>query len=106
MTETFRFGNKIIGTLDGDIFYKSVHYSKHHLHKYNAWAIATSVIDDCESKGCKKIIIKDKESGNRYEIPFEMFIMKSFEINHGYGKQYACSDSYFKLVDTKQLALQ
>ena len=55
--------------------------------------------------GCERILIVDKENNNTYEISFELFLDKKFEIDLGYGKQFACADGNFSIKNSKQMEL-
>jgi hypothetical protein len=79
---------RVVGEIDGNTFFKSVHASKHQLKSPPAWSIDADIFDKEIKPDCTQILIKDQETGNQYQCSIETFDQFKRNLDRGYGHQY------------------
>ncbi|MHA2069188.1 MAG: hypothetical protein ACXABY_32920 [Candidatus Thorarchaeota archaeon] len=84
-----KVGNKVVGSLEGNRFIKSVNGSKHKLRQPPAWAIDAEAFDSEVRLNATEIVVIDKETDTKYHASVEIFARHSFRLNRGFGDQYA-----------------
>jgi len=83
-----RAGGRVIGRLEGGIFYKHVQASCHMLFKPRAWAIDAEAFDKHIKSNATELVVIDTETGIEYQCPTETFDMLKGELDRGFGRQY------------------
>ncbi|MFC1967851.1 hypothetical protein ACFLVX_00460, partial [Chloroflexota bacterium] len=79
---------KIIGTLDGNKFIKTVVGSRHRLRRPPAWALDAGAFDQEVRPNATEVIVIDKETGVEYHASVETFDQLKGELDRGFGRQY------------------
>ena len=99
-------GSKVVGKVEDNTFYKSIHGSRHLLRRPPAIAFDISSILDAESVGATYAKVTDLDSGHSYHAPIKKIIEKGFNLNRGFGDQIALLLSEWRRDDEpKQLRL-
>lgn len=80
---------RIIGTIEGGIYFKSVSARLHQLRRPPAWAVDAAAFDKDIAPHCRGIVITDLDSGKRYSTSIVAFLSRRISLNRGFGKQYA-----------------
>jgi len=78
-----KVNEKIIGTLEGNRFTKTVTGSKHMLRCPPAWCLSADMFEQEVKPYVTEIIIRDTESGLTYRVSTETFAEHCFEIQRG-----------------------
>lgn len=78
---------RIVGRVEGDIFYKSIQGSKHLLRKPQAIAFDISTLRDAEAAGARYVQVADTETGRTYEATIARIWQDGREFNRGFGWQ-------------------
>ena len=82
-------GGKAVGHVKGDVFYKSIHGSKHILKRPPSIAISCDALNQAETAGALKIVITDQETGTQYHCTIAHLRRAGFELDRGFGQQLA-----------------
>lgn len=93
-----KVGHRRVGEIVGDSFIKRVIGSKHMLRIPRAWCMDAGVFDEKVKPNCKKIIIKDTESGLTYKTSTNTFDAFKGVTDRGYGKQYFLAMGRWNIV--------
>jgi len=101
----FNSSGKVIGTLEGAVFTKSVRRSKHFLRALQAWGTDKQVLEDLKAEGCAVVKLIDRESGLVYEAPLERILAQGTEKDLGFGVQVFLPEKEWQVKDPGQLAL-
>lgn len=80
---------RVVGIVDGEVFYKTVSASKHFLHTPRAIALDTQSLVDARDAGAFFVEIHDRESGEVYNATIEAIWKRGFTLDRGYGRQIA-----------------
>lgn len=68
----------VAGKHDGFWFYKGINFSKHHFRKADALGLDLKTLGAITSNHLVRIVLRDKESGKRYETTVERFLEKGW----------------------------
>jgi hypothetical protein len=100
-------GGRVVGQIDGDTFFKSVHASTHQLQRPQAWAIDAVIFDTEIKPNCTHILIKDQDTENKYRCSVDIFDQFKGELDRGYGCQYYLTLDHWniEIKGEKQLSL-
>jgi hypothetical protein len=93
------YEDKIIGTIQGDTFYKTIDSAKHLLRQPPAIAIQATAIQYCMAHEIRFIEIRDCKSGQTWRCTLNQFLDSKFSFNRGYGEQYALPLDKWNLPD-------
>lgn len=83
-----RAGGRVIGRLEGGVFYKHVRGSCHMLFKPRAWAIDADAFDRDIKGNATQLVVIDKETGIEYHCPTTTFDRLKRQLDRGFGRQY------------------
>jgi hypothetical protein len=83
-----RARGRVIGRLEGGIFYKHVRASCHMLFKPQAWAIDAEAFDKHIKSNATQLVVIDTEAGIEYRCPTEAFDRLKRQLDRGFGTQY------------------
>lgn len=89
MSIVYSTDGRIIGEIDGGVFYKQVIPKIHRLRKPPAWATDADSFDREVAPNCHAIVLIDKENDKQFTTSIDAFIAHRFEFNRGFGRQYA-----------------
>jgi hypothetical protein len=80
---------KFVGMLEGGTLRITRERKKHHYRKLNAYGIDRELVDTVlPDLCCERIELTEKETGDVYEVDFELFRRKALPAHyHGHGKQ-------------------
>lgn len=97
----FKVEKKVVGEYSPTTatFYKRAK-PNHMLRTPLGWAVDKHVVDALAHMGCKWIMI-DTPDG-RYTVEFQDFILHCFELDRGYGNQYALTMANWKFTKKEQ----
>jgi hypothetical protein len=84
-----RVNNRRVGVVDGDVFRKKVHGSKHQLWRPPAWAADIDNLHAAREAGARHIEIVDMDTGSVYRTSIARMLADGFPVNRGYGAQVA-----------------
>jgi len=87
---------QLIGTKLGDTLVKRVN-KNHFMRMVNGYGIQYDAFNDFLKKGIKKIVISEKESGNKWESETEEWFINGKVADYGHGKQVFLSLKYMNL---------
>lgn len=82
-------GNKVVGNVTGKVFHKTVLGSVHFLRVPPAICNDIAVLNAAKRAGATLEVVKDKETGLRYEATIADIDKFGWKINRGYGEQWA-----------------
>ena len=88
-TAIYSNSGKKIGRVQGDIFYKSIHGSKHMLRTPPGLAVDLQALLDAEQAGADRIVITDTETGTQYRADISRLKKRGFTFDRGFGRQIA-----------------
>ncbi len=91
-----RYGEKVIGCLEGRTFVKPVVGSKHRLNSPPAWAIDAEVFDQEVRPYATDFVVLDRESGCRYRCSVETFDAFKQVLDRGFGRQYFLTANHWR----------
>ncbi|MBN1440968.1 MAG: hypothetical protein JW929_16295 [Anaerolineales bacterium] len=97
---------KVIGSVNGGVFRKSIAFSRHALRRPPALAVDECALLQAREAGAVEIRIRDSESGKVYSCPIPLFKEHAFILDRGFGKQYALLLSWWTIRDGEGLTLQ
>ena len=80
---------RLVGKVVGDTLIKNVRGSRHFLRTPPAIAFDEVAIKAAEEAGATVIQVNDLDSGLRYRASMPYFLVRSFEVDRGFGKQLA-----------------
>jgi len=80
-------GNKVVGKVKGDVFYKFIRGSKHILKKPPAIAFDIDSLIQAERAGAVWVQITDCESRTIYRATIRHIREKGGELDRGFGRQ-------------------
>lgn len=92
-------GNRIVGEVRGDVFYKRVKGSRHFLRKPPSIAFDVASLEDARASGAKTVHIIDEESGKVYRASIPTILSNGFRFNRGRGDQIGLRFVYWQLGD-------
>ncbi len=100
-------GNKVVGYIEGNTFFKPVLGSRHKLRNPPAWAIDAEVFDTQVKPNTVEMVVIDRETGTEYHISTELFDRLKGKLNRGFGRQYFLTLKHWETedIDNKQLRL-
>ncbi len=87
--------NNVVGVVNEDEFFKSVHGTRHFLHHPPAIAFDVSTLEDAELYGATIVHVYDKDTRTDYFAYISTIREKGFNINRGNGEQIALKMSYW-----------
>lgn len=82
-------GNKVVGTVNGPVFYKNVSSSKHFLRRPPAIAFDITSINAARDLGATEIQVYDKDTNKLFCTDMQTLRDQGFYVNRGYGEQIA-----------------
>jgi hypothetical protein len=83
-------GGKVVGTVQGATFRKTIDGTRHMLQKPNkAIAINVDALTQAEQQGAREIEVYDRETQTIYRATINHFKQRGFSVNRGYGLQLA-----------------
>jgi len=82
-----RRDGRVIGKVQGQVFYKRIRGSKHILRVPPAIAVDTEALRAAEHLGAREVLVEDTENGTLYRASIAMFWEHGFEFNRGFGDQ-------------------
>ncbi len=82
-----RVGNRVIGYVRGDTYFKEVNGALHFMTTPAGIANDISALQDAKAAGASWINIKDKKTGRVYIATIEMIFDKGIRFNRGWGNQ-------------------
>ncbi|MCC7354533.1 MAG: hypothetical protein IT330_12355 [Anaerolineae bacterium] len=89
--QVVRVGERVVGTIFGDILSKAIVGSRHLLRRPPAICWAVSAIEEARRAGVHLLRVADSESGKTYSVSLADFQRYAFEIEHsGFERQLAC----------------
>ncbi|KKC30915.1 hypothetical protein [Caldanaerobacter subterraneus] len=96
-------GKKVnAGELKEGIFYKKVK-TRQKLKILDTYGIEASVVEDLKERGCKKIVIKEEDTGKEHKIAFETFYNKAIRKTFGNSSyQFYLPLKYWNGMDKKE----
>ena len=104
-------GKHIVGIIEGKVFKKSIHSSKHWVRRYDAigieaQAVEESILPICGLSGL--IEIWDKDSGTTYRATIKDFLLHSIvdDLGGGAGEHYFLPAQYWTILPSNQQALK
>lgn len=77
----------VVGIVEGDLFKKSVHASKHFLRRPAAICFDVGTLDQAEAVGAVLVEVTDIESGRTYRASITKIRERGFSVNRGFGRQ-------------------
>ena len=95
-------GNRVVGEVSSGVFKKTISGSSHILRKPRAIALDVDSLKQAKEYGASTIRITDRETGRVYSADIEYFTRYSFELNRGFGAQYALTLDRWTVTTTAQ----
>jgi len=89
MARIYSTTGRVIGEIEGGVFYKRVIPRIHKLRVPPAWATDADSFDRDVAPYCHTIVLIDTTSDQQFEVSIELFQKHKFTINRGHGRQYA-----------------
>jgi hypothetical protein len=80
---------RIVGTVRGDTFFKSIQFSRHALRTPPALALDLGSLADAEHAGARYVEIRDTETGRVFKAAVGTIRARGWTIDRGYGRQIA-----------------
>ena len=80
-------GEKFIGEVEGETYYKKVKGSIHKHRVLNAWGIDLGILRGLRTKGVKAVHITDVEDGETYTASVDVILARGIIKDFGYGQQ-------------------
>lgn len=105
-TRIFKLGDKFFGYLDGDIFHRTVHLSRHLYRLHDGFGVDRWLIEDLEKTGCQLLCFTEKEEAKQYTIALSDFKEHALPVDHGFSKQLCCPREFWEVRQLpRQLSL-
>lgn len=95
------YKNKLIAQVDDESkeIIKVVSRQIHFFRNYQAWAIDKDFLD--KEKPSYKIVLEDKDTGNKYIATVKDIRKYDFVKNFGYGEQYFYPEHKWEIIEKK-----
>ncbi|CAB3391657.1 hypothetical protein [Kyrpidia spormannii] len=100
-----RWQGKVVGTVYGRTFYKSVTRKVHFFRKGGGYAIQAPVLRSLMERGITYVEIVEKDTGNLYRTTVKEYWTLGIPFDEGHGEQIVLDLRYFDKVERPQLAL-
>jgi hypothetical protein len=82
-------GNRVIGKVSGNTFYKHIRGSVHILRTPRAIALDVGSLEQAERAGAVNVQVTDTETGTAYRSSIEHIRRAGFDLDRGFGSQIA-----------------
>lgn len=105
MSIVYSTTGRVIGDIDGGVFYKRVNPEIHMVRRPPSWATDADSFDREVAPNCHTIVLIDITSDKQWEVSVEMFLKHRFKLNRGHGKQYALVLKWWTLIPQAQRRL-
>jgi hypothetical protein len=96
---------RVIGSVIGDTFHKTISATKHVLRRPKAIAFDRCTLRDAAAAGATCAAILDRETGTTYTISFETIDRHSFPVLRGHGDQVAVTLEHWSVNGATPVAV-
>ena len=105
MTRVYSADGRIIGYIEGGIFFKPVIPEIHRLRKPPGWATDADSFDKEVVPNCHTITLIDEQNKKSYSASVEVFQAHKIELNRGFGRQYALTTKWWRETSAMQKSM-
>ena len=102
-TIAIKASKKVVGTVAGHVFFKSIYGSRHFLRRPPAIAFDVQSLADATRAGAVVVVVTDMETGTTYTSSIPYVYKAGFSINRGFGNQIALPMSKWE-IKVKEVA--
>jgi len=92
---------RVVGTVEGGVFTKPVHGSRHMLLSPLAWSMDVVTFQEALNAGADFVLIQDKDTGIEYRASTETIVKKGFRLDRGHGPQVALGLAHWEATPPK-----
>jgi hypothetical protein len=87
---------KLVGSIEGNLYKKSVNREKHLFRKFNGYGISKCVLDKLQQEGVTQIEIKEKDTKDTYRCSLEDYSRFGKEFLNQDDKQLILNLQHFE----------